>query len=81
MSAKPDQLLKPLVDIEKSLFDVLVTKPATSLGAVAPPRVPGPAEIASNIFSGVGPQLPGMKEVKTVIESGATIKSASRGFS
>lgn len=83
MSARPDQFLKPLVDIEKSLFDVLVSKPATSLGVVSPPRLPGPAEVTSNILSGAPgglPVLPGMKEVKSVIETGTGGKTATRGF-
>ena len=78
MSApRPDTLLKPLVDIEKAFFDILVAKPAGTLGQTAPPRLPGPAELAANILSGA--PIPGIG-TRTKADETPPAKQASRAF-
>lgn len=74
----PNTLLKPLVDIEKAFFDILVAKPAGTLGQTAPPRLPGPAEAMSNILSGA--PLPSLTGLTTRREETPPAKTASRSF-
>lgn len=82
MSApRPDTLLKPLVDIEKAFFDILVAKPAGTLGQTAPPRLPGPAELAANILSGA--PIPGIGNslgTRARADETPPAKTASRAF-
>lgn len=74
---RPDTLLKPLVDIEKTFFDILVAKPAGTLGQTAPPRLPGPAELMANILSGA--PIPGITG-NTREREAPPAKAASRAF-